>query len=101
MSQLNQEQSEVAQLRAQIEIEHQAMVWALTGLSQGNTQHAYISRRMGHTEIAYKGLRRLVGDEQATSILCEVWANSPEQDELPDLDQIDEAIRIQIHPSEN
>ena len=64
---------------AQIEQEHQAMFWALTGLSEGSTQHAYISRRMGHTEIAYKGLRKLVGDEEATRLVCEVWENSPRQ----------------------
>ena len=99
MSQQNQ--SEVAQLRAQIEAEHQAMVWALTGLSEGNTQHAFISRRMGHTEIAYKGLRRLVGDEQATSIMCEVWENSPKQHELLTGEQTDGSTANQTHPSGN
>jgi hypothetical protein len=69
--------SEVAQLRAQIEAEHAAMVWARDGLSEGSTQHAFISRRMGHTEICRQRLSQLIGDEQATAILCETWEKSP------------------------
>jgi hypothetical protein len=71
--------SEIARFRAQIEQEHQAMVWALTGLSQGSTQHAFISRRMGHTEIACQGLSKLVGEEEALRVVTEVWEKTPSQ----------------------
>ena len=73
-------QSEVARLRAQIEAEHEAMVWAMTGLRDGNTKHAYISRRMGHLEITQKGLSKLVGEEAAMEIICEVWEKTPMQE---------------------
>ena len=74
-----QNQSIVARLRTQIEQEHQASVWALTGLSSGSTQHAFITRRMGHIDLAYKGLAQIVGEKQATEVLCEVFDGKPEE----------------------
>ena len=72
-------QSEVARLREQIAVEHRAMVWALEGLREGNIQHAYITRRMGHMEIAYKSLEKIVGEDEAIDIVNEVWETSPKQ----------------------
>ncbi|HVU68176.1 MAG TPA: hypothetical protein VHD63_13640 [Ktedonobacteraceae bacterium] len=69
--------SEIAQLRQQIEQEHRAACWALEGLSSGEAQHAFIARRMGHLEISYAGLKQLVGEEQATDILCQVFEQTP------------------------
>lgn len=71
--------SEVAQLRKLIEEKHQASVWALTGLSSGNLQHAYISRRMGHVDRAYQGLAQIIGEEKATEVLCEVFDGKREE----------------------
>lgn len=74
-----QNQSIVARLRAQIEQEHAASVWALTGLSSGNAQHAFITRRMGHLDIAYQGLAQVIGEEQAIEVLCEVFDGKHEE----------------------
>jgi hypothetical protein len=76
---MNQDQSEIARFRAQIEVEHAAMVWALNGLSEGSARHAFIDRRMRHMDISYQGLSKIVGEEQATATLCEVWEKTPKQ----------------------
>ena len=76
---MSQQQSEIAQFRAQIEVEHQAMVWAMTGLNEGSARHDFITRRMRHMDIAYKGLSKLVGEEEATGIVCEIWEKTPKQ----------------------
>lgn len=67
------QRSDVARLRAQIEREHAACVWVLTGLSSGNVRHAFITRRMGHMDSAYRGLAQLIGEEQASEVLCETF----------------------------
>lgn len=72
-------EGEIARLRRQIEAEHQASVWALTGLSTGTAQHAYITRRMGHLEIWAKRVSQLIGEEQAAEMICEVFEASPPQ----------------------
>lgn len=71
--------SEIAQLRQQIEAEHSAAVWALSGLATGNAQHIFISRRMGHMEISYRRLSHLIGEDQATEVLCDVFEKTPSQ----------------------
>ncbi|HET8840914.1 MAG TPA: hypothetical protein VFN35_05570 [Ktedonobacteraceae bacterium] len=70
---------EVSRLRKQIEDEHRASVWALTGLSTGAAQHAFISRRMGHLERSYQRLGLLIGEEEATAFVCQVFEASPPQ----------------------
>lgn len=74
-----QNQSIVARLRVQIEQEHQASVWALTGLSSGSTQHAFITRRMKHLDLAYEGLAQIIGEERAIEVLCEVFDGKREE----------------------
>ena len=71
--------SEVAKLRAQIEVEHRSMVWALEGPSSGNLQHAFIERRMHHLDISAKRLDTLIGEDQTTEVLCEVFDTTPPQ----------------------
>lgn len=68
---------EVKRLRRQIEDEHRASVWALSGLATGAAQHAFISRRMGHLEVSYKRLGQVIGEEQAIAFLCQVFEASP------------------------
>lgn len=69
----------IRSLRQQIEEEHQASVWALTGLATGTAQHAFIARRMGHIEKSYQRLGQLLGEEEATAFLCQVFETSPAQ----------------------
>lgn len=66
-------QSEVAQLRQRIAQECQASWWALYGLSSGTAQHRFISARLRNMESHRHRLAELVGEEQATDALCEVW----------------------------
>lgn len=72
-------QSEVARLRMQIEQEHTASVWALSGLAEGTTRHDFIQRRLIHMGIAYQGLAQIIGEEQAAALLCEVFERTPEK----------------------
>jgi len=82
-------ETEVQRLRRQIEQEHRASVWALTGLSRGNAQHAYISRRMRHMDICHQRLSQLIGEEEAITLVCEVFEDSPPQRQKPSPPQQD------------
>lgn len=65
--------SEIARLRKQIESEYAASVWALTGLAAGSTQHAFINARLERMDASFRRLSELVGEEQATEVLCQVF----------------------------
>ncbi len=71
--------SEVARLRMQIEQEHEASVWALSGLAGGTARHDFIQRRLEHMGIAHTGLIKLLGEEQATAMVCEIFEKTPEK----------------------
>ena len=64
--------SEVARLRRQIEQEHAASTWALSGLAEGTARHDFIQRRLEHMSIAHDGLSALLGEEQAAAVVCEI-----------------------------
>jgi hypothetical protein len=66
-------QSEVARLRAEIERQCEASWSALHGLAWGNAQHAFISARLHRVETCHQLLSGLIGDEQATEMVCEVF----------------------------
>ena len=76
---MNSNPSEIARFRELIEIEHQAMIWAREGLSEGSIKHAFIDRRQRHMDIAYDGLRKIVGDEEAIKVVYEVWETTPDK----------------------
>lgn len=65
--------SEVARLRKQLELEHRACVWALSGLSSGSAQHRFITARFRQMDTCCARLSDLVGEEEATTVLCEVF----------------------------
>ncbi len=66
-------QSEVAQLRAQIEREYQAAQSGLSGYASV-ARHDFIEARMHTIEGYRQQLSTLVGEEEATSIMIEaVW----------------------------
>ncbi len=71
--------SEVARLRAQIEQEHAACVWALSGLASGTAQHFFIQRRFRQMDAAHRSLTKLIGEEEATTIVCEVFDRTPKR----------------------
>ena len=70
--------SEIADLRAQLEREHEASVWALTGLASGTALHAFITARFRNMDVYHKRLSELVGEEQATDVLCEIFDRKPQ-----------------------
>lgn len=65
--------SEVARLRERLELEHRACVWALRGLSSGSAQHRFITARFRRMDACCQRLGKLVGEEETTTILCEVF----------------------------
>ena len=71
-------ESEIARLRAQLEREHEASVWALTGLASGTAQHAFITARFRRMDVYHKQLSELVGEEQATDVLREIFDRKPQ-----------------------
>ncbi len=66
-------ESEVTLLRQQLELEYQAGRWALHGLASGIAQHQFITARFKQMEHCHNRLAELVGEEQATDYLCEVF----------------------------
>ncbi len=65
--------SEVAQLREQIALECRASWGALHALSSGTAQHNFIMARFKNMGVYHGRLTELVGEEQATDILCEEY----------------------------
>jgi hypothetical protein len=64
-------QSEVAQLREQIQLEYEAAQSGLTGLSLGTNQHQFITTRMENLGTIHERLIALVGQTEAIKILVE------------------------------
>lgn len=71
-------QSEVARLRLQIERECEASWLALHGLTSGVAQHEVISSRLRRIDTYHEQLSTLIGDENATALVCEVFNRSGE-----------------------
>jgi len=65
--------SEVALLRERLELEHRACVWALMALNSGTAKHRFITARFRHMDACCKRLSALVGEEETTTTLCEVF----------------------------
>ena len=65
--------SEIAKLRQRIAEECEASWWALHGLAAGVAQHEFIIARFRNMEGHHAHLIKLVGEEQATEILCEIY----------------------------
>jgi hypothetical protein len=71
--------SEVAHLRQKIALECQASWWALHAFNAGTAQHAFIGARFRAMETYHHRLSELVGEEQATDHLCEVYNHTTTQ----------------------
>lgn len=67
-------QSEVAQLMRQIDLEHQAAQWGLTGPAEGSSKHEFITARM---ERGAQRILQLIHEgkhEQAIALMStETW----------------------------
>ncbi len=67
-----QNHSEIARLKAQIEAEIQAAQLALYGAALGTAQHQFITRRMERMGILHEELKELVGEEESVRLLVQV-----------------------------
>lgn len=75
--------SEVARLLQQIDQEHQAAQWALTGLASGTARHDFINRRMENISVIHEQLKEQVGAETALTLVADsLWARK-DQTEMP------------------
>lgn len=72
-------QSEVAQLRQKIALECQASWRALYASNSGTARHDFIGARFRNIEAYHQRLTELVGEEEATSHLCEVYNDKANQ----------------------
>ena len=73
MENVNEHGSEVARLRQRIAEECEASWWALHGIAAGVAQHEFIIAKFKNMEGYHAHLTGLVGEEQATTILCEIY----------------------------
>jgi hypothetical protein len=72
-------ESEIARLCGQIELDCQASWMALHGLASGSAQHAFITTRLRHMDTCHQLLRGLIGEEQATEVVSEVFNRVAEE----------------------
>lgn len=66
-------QSEIAALRGRIHAQNQAARWAITGLAAGTAQHRFITARFKKMEEYHSQLAELVGEQEATNMLVEIF----------------------------
>lgn len=65
--------SEIARLREKVDLECRASRAALKGIAAGVAQHRFIEARLRNIDYYHSRLSTLVGEEQATAYLCEVF----------------------------
>lgn len=65
--------SEVSHLRAQVELEYEAMVRGLSSFAEGSAMHEFISARMARIEGYHSELTKEVGESEATQIICDLY----------------------------
>lgn len=75
-------QSEIAALREKIALECQASWRALHDLNSGTALHAFISARLQKMGKHHQQLVELVGEDEATEHLCEIWDEQARLEEL-------------------
>ena len=71
--------SEIAMLRQQIDQEYQAALQGLSGFCSGMARHDFIQARTENIGNYHEQLVKLVGPEQAISIIAETLWSSFEQ----------------------
>lgn len=67
-------QSEVARLREQIELQLLAMQQGLRGLASGSARHAFIQARMQRIGEYQVDLARQIGEQDADQVLWNLYA---------------------------
>ena len=78
-------QSEIAEIRQQIQAEYEAAQQGLSGLASGTTRHAYIQARTENIGKCHEKLVKLVGADQAISIIANtIWSSSNQSAKQPE-----------------
>jgi hypothetical protein len=68
-------QSEINQIRAQIQAEYEAAKQGLSGLASGTARHDFISAKTANIEKCHEQLVKLLGPEQAIAIIANtIWS---------------------------
>lgn len=75
-------QSEIAQIRKQIQAEYEAAKQGLSGFSSGTARHNFISAKTENIGKCHEQLVKLVGPEQAISIIANTLWSPTEQGEV-------------------
>ena len=68
---VTENQSEVARLLRQIELEYEAAQRALTGLASGASRHKFITAKMERMGECHAELKQLVGERETTQLVNE------------------------------
>ena len=69
-------ESEVARLRRQIELELEAMQRGMNGFALGTSRHKFIHKRMNHVGACQDKLVAEVGEDRADEIVYGIYAQT-------------------------
>jgi hypothetical protein len=75
--------SEIAQLRQQIELEMDAMRYALSGFALGTARHAFIQKKLEHIGACQDSLAHHIGEDAANQIVCSLYIQAMEDTSSP------------------
>jgi hypothetical protein len=73
-------QSEVAQLCYQIEVQLEAMRRGMSGFAAGRARHAFIRAQMDHVGECQDALARYVGEGVANQVICNLYVEVMERE---------------------
>jgi hypothetical protein len=73
-------QSEVARLRQQIELQLEAMQRGMSGLATGKARHAFIRAQMDRIGACEDTLATYVGENEANQIVCKLYVEVMERE---------------------
>jgi hypothetical protein len=74
-------QSEVAQLYHQIEVQLEAMRRGMSGLALGRARHAFIRAQMDQVGECQDALAKYVGEGLANQVICNLYAEVMEREQ--------------------
>jgi hypothetical protein len=78
---LTMNQSEVAQLYDQIEVQLEAMRRGMSGLAVGRARHAFIRLQMNHVGECQDALAKYVGESVANQVICSLYVEVMEREQ--------------------
>lgn len=70
--------SEIARIRQQIELEMDAMRYALSGLALGTASHSFIQTKMERIGACQHSLAHHIGEDAANQLVCSLYVRTME-----------------------